>query len=713
MMIHIGPQYYRAPFPEERFWKEDMKKMKDSGLNCVQFWVLWGWVESRPGEYNFSDYDRLMDLAEEAGLKVVISTIAAIHPYWIHREIPGSEMIDHMGGKVVSSNRGECHFGLTPGGCFDHPEVLKRMLNFIRVVAERYAGRNHVVGWDAWNELRWNVQSDGYVCYCENTLREFREWLMQRFGSLDELNRIWRRRYGQLDEIQPGKLHTRPFTEMTAFQHFLTWRSNRHGRQRYEVIKSIDSRRPVTVHASTPCALFGGDMKDFNQALNRGNDWFFADDFDGFGCSNFPLWGKEDVRDDAAYALHMDLIRSAAQGKHLWVSELQGGRVGSCQQEYAQVRGAVQQRWVWNAIANGVEKILFWCWRDEVFGSESSGFGIIGNDGFADERIKCLQKTGKLLAKHEDLLAGYRPETPQVGVLFSPQSYYLYAAQDGEARRAVSGLRGICTALIRSSIPYTVVEEEHLDALKGIKLLFLPRVVVMDDELAKQLKRFVNDGGVLVADCESGAWDSQGIYRYPGERWLDEIVDGREKGRRNLPENPVRVRVGGKSFKLSPHEYSSPWVLNHSEIQAKNDDGILIADTVAGKGRVITWGTYFANAYDEDWNPEFEDYLVALAESAGVRAPAEALDKSRKNRQDFVLCKSGLSGDAKLLFVFLPPGCTRAQIRLSPDFIESLGTVRELLEDKTVECQKSGDTMILDTGELPWSIGVFCRRDEE
>ena len=33
---------------------------------------------------------------------------------------PGSEMVDHLGRTVVSSLRGECHFGLTPGGCTDH-----------------------------------------------------------------------------------------------------------------------------------------------------------------------------------------------------------------------------------------------------------------------------------------------------------------------------------------------------------------------------------------------------------------------------------------------------------------------------------------------------------------------------------------------------------------------------------------------------------------
>ncbi len=121
--MNLGVQYYRAPFPDEKYWEDDFRRIAVSGLNTVQLWVLWGWAEPKPGEFRFDDYDRLMDLAAKNNLGVVLSTIAEIHPHWIHTEVPGSEMIDHLGRKVVASNRGECHFGLTPGGCFDHPRV--------------------------------------------------------------------------------------------------------------------------------------------------------------------------------------------------------------------------------------------------------------------------------------------------------------------------------------------------------------------------------------------------------------------------------------------------------------------------------------------------------------------------------------------------------------------------------------------------------------
>ena len=61
--MNLGVQYYRAPFPDPKHWDEDLRKMRDSGLNTVQLWVSWGWVEATPDKFVYDDYDRLVELA--------------------------------------------------------------------------------------------------------------------------------------------------------------------------------------------------------------------------------------------------------------------------------------------------------------------------------------------------------------------------------------------------------------------------------------------------------------------------------------------------------------------------------------------------------------------------------------------------------------------------------------------------------------------------
>ncbi len=360
----LGTQYYRPPFPEGRYWEEDFARIKACGLNTVQLWVVWAWVESKPGAFNFDDYDRLVELADKHGLRVVLSTIAAIHPYWIHRVVPDSEMINRDGHRVVSSNRQEVHHGLTPGGCFDHPGVWERMAGFLTKTVEQYRDADALIGWDAWNEIRWNVQADGAVCYCPHTLAAFRRRLDEKYGGLDGLNAAWKRRYGAWDEVLPGKAHNRPYTEMMAFLHLLTERTNAHARARYDLMKALDPGRPVTIHGAFPCADWPGTPD--NQVLNRGNDWDFADHLDGVGCSSFPKWTGID---DADFGIRVEMVKSAARDKEVWLSEVQGGRASLGFEVYEPVDPAAQQRWIWNGFAGGASAILFWCWRDEVFTS--------------------------------------------------------------------------------------------------------------------------------------------------------------------------------------------------------------------------------------------------------------------------------------------------------------------------------------------------------
>jgi hypothetical protein len=47
--MNLGVQYYRPPFPDTKYWKDDFRRIKDAGLDTVQLWVLWGWVEAVPG----------------------------------------------------------------------------------------------------------------------------------------------------------------------------------------------------------------------------------------------------------------------------------------------------------------------------------------------------------------------------------------------------------------------------------------------------------------------------------------------------------------------------------------------------------------------------------------------------------------------------------------------------------------------------------------
>ena len=700
--MNLGVQYYRPPFPDAKYWADDFSRIRDSGLNTVQLWVLWGWVEPEPGAMRFEDYDRLVRLAEERGLGVILSTIAEIQPCWINREVPGSELVNCEGHRVVSVNRDECHFGITPGGCTDHPGVWERMSAFLKAVVTRYRAAANLRGWDAWNELRWNVNAGSPVCYCEHTLRAFRAWLDERFGGLDGLNRAWRRRYGAWDEVDPGRRIRAPYTEMMAFEHFLTVRADRHAKARYDVMKPLDPDRPVTAHGPAPCILMGGG--GYDQALNRGNDWAIADGLDGVGCSSFPKWF---AIDDADFGLRVEAVRAAARGKRGWLSEVQGGRAATGFNLYDSVDAKSQQRWIWNGLACGADTILFWCWRDEVFGYESAGFGLAGDDGLAEERLAAMRVTGGLLEQHRALLAGYRPDAPEVGILFSPQSYYLTWAEEGNANRATSALVGYARALTRKSIPYRFVEEEHLDDLDGLRILFLPRAIVVDEPTERALAKFVERGGTLVTESECGAFDSQGLYRYPADRFTARLAGVRELGRRKVPgAGTLRASVAGRELALGATQWLTPWQRGKGTVLADGPEGPVILDVPVGKGRLVLCGAYLGDAYQASWTAGFEDLLALLVAGAGVRPEVRVLAPLPR-RDAFVYIKSGTSAGKRVVFVFFPEGGDAVRIGLPPGALPS-GRLVELTLGADVAVSDSPDGPSCTVRPTPHGFAVLA-----
>ncbi|KPI15162.1 Beta-galactosidase [Actinobacteria bacterium OK006] len=64
--------YFRLPSPD--LWRDIFQKMKAAGFNSTSLYFDWGYHSPKPGVYDFSgvrDVDKLLDMAEEAGLYVI------------------------------------------------------------------------------------------------------------------------------------------------------------------------------------------------------------------------------------------------------------------------------------------------------------------------------------------------------------------------------------------------------------------------------------------------------------------------------------------------------------------------------------------------------------------------------------------------------------------------------------------------------------------
>ena len=81
-IIH-GTQYYRSPTPLPEEWDGDLANMEQYNLDAIQIRINWRNNEIREGEYDFSDVDEVLALAEKHGRQVVIKFLLECAPQYV------------------------------------------------------------------------------------------------------------------------------------------------------------------------------------------------------------------------------------------------------------------------------------------------------------------------------------------------------------------------------------------------------------------------------------------------------------------------------------------------------------------------------------------------------------------------------------------------------------------------------------------------------
>ncbi len=314
-----------------------------------------------------------------------------------------------------------------------------------------------------------------------------------------------------------------------------------------------------------------------------------------------------------------------------------------------------------------------------------------------------MRQTADLLERHADTMEGYAPARPEVGVLFSPDSYRLCWSQEGHATRAMNALLGYTRALVRKSIPFLVVEADHLDALDGLKILFLPHLLVTDAALEAALARFVERGGTLVCESECGAFESNGLYRYSEDRFTTRLTGLAEVGRRSLPGEMIRVTGDGFSGEMALTQWVTPWARGEGAVWCDHSDGALIQQVPVGRGRVVLCGTYLGEAYRTRFTEGFENFADHLARQSGCMPDIEVLSPV-PDAARFVYVKHGAAKGQPVIFVFAPVGVDTVRLRFRRGFVAG-SRLHDLITDTPVPLT---DKRVADVSLGPWRLAVLA-----
>lgn len=635
-----APMLERVDAASRERWGRDLDAIKATGFNMVKTWVDWATAEPRAGEYHFENLELLLELAQARGLRVVVQVYLDSAPDWVG--------LAHPDGKYVERSGMVVHSQAAPGYCIDHPGVRGEIQKFLRALAARAVRSRALYGWDAWSEphvINWAEFpwiNNPEFCFCPSSQARFREWLAQKYTTLEALNLAWYRNFARWDEVEPPRSST-----ILSYTNYLDWRefipAKLAGdlRTRVEAIRSTGGAHPVTSHAAVP-----GIFTSPTYGYGSPDDFLMAQSGDFFGTSIYPKHAAS-VRPWAYQMLSagLDFTRSAgrAAGKGFWIGELQAGQGVTGMRIQEPVVARDTEYWLWKVTSYGARKIAIYAWYPMSSGYESGGYGLIELDGTITDRARTGGRVAQIIQKHAAELLAAKPAPAQVAILYNKLSAMVGGAQPslsrlGNANR--DSMMGLHRVFFEANIPVDFVSpaEVSTDKLAQYKILFLPFPVMLSRAVAEGVKRYVEGGGTVVAEARLAWNDERGLAAgaIPGHG-LDKVFGAREKVMRPVE----RAQIQPEGAWLSPPasaagEAASALIsgegfeedldpLPGARVLARFASGApAIVSNSFGKGRAVLIGSFVAAAYQRQPDtapPEvrrISDMFLRLASDSGV-----------------------------------------------------------------------------------------------
>lgn len=386
--VLYGGDYNPEQWPEE-IWEEDMRLFKLAGIDEVTLNVF-SWAALQPSEdtYNFEKLDKIMDLVEANGLKVFLATSTAAHPAWMAKRHPDILRTEFSGMKRK--------FGSRHNSCQNSPTYQKYSVLLAKKLAERYGERECVIGWHICNEY-------GGECYCENCEKQFRVWLKEKYGIIEEVNKawdtsFWGHTFYDWDEIVlPNMLSEHFEPDRTTFQGI----SLDYRRFNSEGMLKCYQAEAAAIRSVVPDAKITTNLMGFYKPLDY---QMWAKSMDFISWDNYPA--NEDPY--SRIAMNHDLMRGIKGGQPFVLME-QTPSVTNWLAYNALKRPGVMRLWSYQAMAHGADAVLFFQMRRSIGACEKYHGAVIDHVGTENTRVfREISQLGKELQQLGDKTLGAR-----------------------------------------------------------------------------------------------------------------------------------------------------------------------------------------------------------------------------------------------------------------------------------------------------------------
>jgi len=464
--------------------EEDIRLMKLSKCNVMTIGVFsWVTLEPEEGKFNFEWLDNIIDKLYKNGIYVLLATPTGARPAWMSFKYP--EVL-RVSSNLVRNSHGGRH-----NHCYTSPIYREKTLIINTKLAERYSSHPGVIGWHISNEY-------GGDCHCPLCQAAFRDWLKNKYKTLDKLNEAWWTTFwshtytdwSQINSPVPNGEEALHGLNLD-WKRFVTHQTIDFYKWEIKPIRKVNPNLPITTNFME--MFYGLDY------------WKFAKEVDIVAWDNYPCWHNE--KDDVSLASYIsmlhDIARSLKAGKPFMLMESTPS-LTNWQDISKLKKPGMHMLSSMQAVAHGSDTVQYFQWRKSRGSSEKFHGAVVDHCGHEHTRVfKDVTEVGNTLSKLDEILG--TSVNPDVAIIFDWENWWAIDDAQGPRNCGIKYKETVIEqykSFWKKGVPVDVI---NMDCdFSKYKLVVAPMLYMVRPQVSERLENFVKNGGTLVATYWSG-----------------------------------------------------------------------------------------------------------------------------------------------------------------------------------------------------------------
>lgn len=483
----FGAAYYPEYMPYDRLL-EDVSMMKAAGMNVVRIAEsTWSTLEPTEGVYDFSYIDRVLAIAQKEALWVIIGTPTYAYPAWLAKKYPDICVFD--GEKRAK-------YGHRQLMDIMHPAFRSYAENIIRRLMEHTAGHERVIGFQIDNETK------HYNTASEEVQKLFLAHLKEKYETPERLNKAFGLAYWSNSihdwadfPDMAGCINGGLAGEFAAFQRtlaadYLKWQSAIVGEYKRE-------DQFITHNFDFEWKKFGADIAQDGYSYGVQPDIVHAQAAQAVTIAGTDIYHPtQDALTGAEIAFGGDEIRSLKHAPYL---------VLECQAQafkyWTPYPGQLRLH-AYSHLASGAQGLLYWNWHSIHNGYETYWKGVLSHDLKTNPTYEESMQIGREWKQHgaDKLCIQKKNRVALVTDNRSLTAFKWFPIDRDLSYNDV--VRWMYDALYEMNVECDVVDI-HALVPSDYGMIVTPALYCIEEERIDALRRFVQDGGVLVSSFKS------------------------------------------------------------------------------------------------------------------------------------------------------------------------------------------------------------------